>query len=81
MPPDELHDRLPVVQLIWRHNHNLPVTNLVAVTLVLELLRAMRDQTEMKIQMVMPLKSKFLVFRLYQTQVVMVGCVVLNMFH
>jgi len=25
----------------------------------------MRDQAEMKIQMVMPLKSKFLVFRLY----------------
>jgi hypothetical protein len=31
----------------------------------LELLRTMRDQAEMKIQMVMPLKSKFLVFRLY----------------
>ena len=73
--------RLPVVQLIWRHKHDLPVADMVTVALELELLRAMRDQTEVKIQMVMPLESKFLVFRLYQTQVVMFGCVILDLFH
>ena len=58
-----------------------PVADMVTVTLELELLRAMRDKTEVKIQMVMPLESKGLVFRLNQTEIVMLGCVILDLFH
>ncbi|MCV5640846.1 hypothetical protein OFN49_38775, partial [Escherichia coli] len=73
--------RVPIVQFIWWHNYDLPMTHLMAAALILELLRAMRDQTEVKVQMVVPLKSKLLVFRLDQAQLIMVGCVVLNLFH
>ncbi|EMD77702.1 hypothetical protein C408_3855 [Vibrio diabolicus E0666] len=31
--------------------------------------------------MIVPLKGKLLVFRLDQAQLIMVGCVVLNLFH
>ncbi|EQL83564.1 hypothetical protein D052_4734 [Vibrio parahaemolyticus 10290] len=47
----------------------------------MKLLLTMRDQAEVKIQMIVPLKGKLLVFRLDQTQLVMVGRVVLNLFH